>query len=102
MAFAENFDDFFDVDDFAVQAQLTKQGVFVRSITGIFINDFEFQNTEVRIGTGGAQPEFHCKTGDLLGVTRGHGLDVDGAAYTIQDIRPDGTGVSVLILEVAP
>ena len=104
MAFAENLSDFFDEDEFAVAATVSKNGVFVKQITGIFSADFLFQDTDVRIGTGGTQAEFVCRTADLLGVKRGNGwgLDVGEDAYTIQDIRPDGTGVTTLILEPAP
>jgi hypothetical protein len=50
----------------------------------------------------GNSPQFRCRTSDVPGVKAGRAtLTAYGANYNVWDARPDGTGLTTLILKVA-
>lgn len=66
------------------------------SIYAIFDNDYvEALDTE------GSGPRLVCRTADVSSVTYGTAAVVSGANYTVRTIMPDGTGMTVLVLEEA-
>ena len=46
-------------------------------------------------------PQAHCQTADVADVEWGSGITINGTAYTVTGIQPDGTGVTVLQLREA-
>lgn len=88
MAFTETIADFFSTDDFAVAA--TYDG---STVNGIFDHEYvEVENVE------GERPVFLCASSDVSGAAHGESITIEGTAYTIAGIQPDGTGLTLLIL----
>jgi hypothetical protein len=89
---------FLSVDDFGVSATFTR-GVTVRTISGIFDNDF------VEVDAGGVipfamqQPRFLARTSDVSAAVEDDTLVISGTTYKIKVVQPDGTGMTNLILE---
>lgn len=92
MPFTDDTSDFFAVSDFA--EQVTIAGAAVNAI---------FDSTYARVGTllSTSDPALWCQSADVAGVVRGAAVVVRSIAYTVRDIQPDGTGVTVLQLERA-
>jgi hypothetical protein len=80
--------------DFAVAC--TVNGAAVR---GIFDNGFALG--AVGIGMAGTQPTLRLRTADVTADPVGQAVSVNAVAYTVAAHEPDGTGVSVLMLERA-
>lgn len=97
--FTENLDDFLDVGDFAEAATYTPDGGAAVSINGIF------DLTYVDIETGGGVPisglkaVFTCKASDVAAEPEGDTVTARGVNYTIMVHQPDGTGLTLLVLE---
>jgi len=80
--------------DFAVAC--TVNGAAVR---GIFDNGFALG--AVGIGMAGTQPTLRLRTADVTADPVGQAVSVNAVAYTVAAHEPDGTGISVLMLERA-
>jgi hypothetical protein len=80
--------------DFAVDATVNGQAV-----RGIFDNGFALG--AVGIGMAGTQPTLRLRTADVTADPVGQAVSVNAVAYTVAAHEPDGTGVSVLMLERA-
>lgn len=89
--FAENLAPFFA--DFAVDA--TIGGVAVR---GIFDSGYALAAVG-GVGLSAAQPSLTVPTARLPADPVGAPVAVAGAAYVVAEHQPDGTGVSLLLLE---
>lgn len=95
MAMTEDLTAFFSTAEFAVQTTLA--GVVVRGI---------FDNAYVLADVGGAgmactQPTLTLSTASVPASPVGLPLVVGSAQYLITAHEPDGTGISVLLLEAA-
>lgn len=105
MPFDEDFSIFTDVDDFGHTC--TFAGI---NVPGIYDREF----VQVVIGgvpVDGYHPVFHCADQDIVGAEIGtdvivteHAAIVDGSigqqkAYKIIDIQPDGTGMTLVVLQ---
>jgi len=53
------------------------------------------------LGVAGIAPALTCASADVAHAVRGSAVTVRGVAYTVVNLQPDGTGVTVLILERA-
>lgn len=53
------------------------------------------------LGVAGSAPVLTCASADVASVARGAAVRVRGAAFTVANIQPDGTGVTVLVLTSA-
>jgi hypothetical protein len=80
--------------NFAVDATVNGQAV-----RGIFDNGFALG--AVGIGMAGTQPTLRLRTADVTADPVGQAVSVNAVAYTVAAHEPDGTGVSVLMLERA-
>ena len=70
------------------------------SVSGVSDNNFLEGDPLSYVGVVSAQPRFICATVDLPnGAVAGDAITVDGTAYTVRVIRPEGTGVTTLVLE---
>jgi hypothetical protein len=95
MAFAEDLAPFFQAAEFADAATLA--GLPVR---GIF--DRAYAQAEVGFaGMASTQPAFTLASASVPAGVVGAALVHKGTAYAVVDPQPDGTGVSVLFLELA-
>lgn len=66
------------------------------AITGKFDNGSASGLSNMMLGSN---PTFTCKTADAGSSSRGQTLVVDGVSYTVREVKPDGTGISLLELE---
>jgi hypothetical protein len=89
MAFIEDFSDFLDADDFAIEAIISGS-----TVTGILDEAY----IEVS-GIEGVHPTFACANADVLGTTHGASVVIGSATYHVIGIQPDGTGMVELVLE---
>jgi hypothetical protein len=87
-----DLDTMIDTDEFAVSALLSG---------GVVINVIFDNGYAEELDVAGSKPTATCKASDVVGVSRGNPIiiPVGGTAYTVQNIQPDGTGETLLILE---
>jgi uncharacterized membrane protein len=78
---------FVDADEFGIAATIG-----VTTVNGIF--DREYIEA---LGYSSVKPIFLCLATETT--TVGSTITIDGDAYTIQNVEPDGTGFKLLILE---
>lgn len=91
--FTEDLTAFFP--DFGVTATVGGASVQV-------IFDNASQGTRVGLlGMAGQQPAITCKTADLAADPVGLAAVVGSTTYTITQHEPDGTGISLCLLEIA-
>ncbi len=98
MAFAEDLSAFFRDEDFGVSATLTPSSGSERTIMGIFDAEYVAAEAGGQVAISSNLPIFTCKTNDATNAADGT-LVVGGETYQIIEVRPDGTGVTILILE---
>ena len=89
MAFAEDFSEFLDTDDFAINATISGS-----SVSGILDEAF----IEVA-GIEGVHPTFACANADVQGVGHGASVVIGSTTYHVIGIQVDGTGMVELVLE---
>ena len=63
-------------------------------ITAVFDNEYEDP-----LNVESTSPALTCQTVDLASPAHGDALVVSGNSYTVRSVKPDGTGITVLILE---
>ena len=80
---------FLSTDEFAVTATISASPV-----VGIFDNEFA-----EAIDIEGTVPAFECRTSDVAAVVHGTTVTINTIAYTCHGKQPDGTGMTVLILQ---
>ncbi|WP_291015004.1 hypothetical protein [Hydrogenophaga sp.] len=95
MPFVEDFSPFLSAAEFATTGLLA--GVEVR---GIFDNGSALGAVGIA-GLATTQPSFTLPTAALPSPVVGSALVLGGQAYTVVAHEPDGTGVSLLLLEKA-
>lgn len=92
MSFTEDFTAFLDPDEFATA--VTVDG---NAINAIFDNDY------VAVGLDGVTveslgPVLLCETADVAAVVQGDPAVVNAVNYTVAEVQPDGTGMTLLRL----
>jgi len=80
---------FFAADEFATNATIG-----AATIQGI-LDDEYIEDLDI----AGTRPVLICRTSDVTAVAQGTVVTINETAYTVVDIRPDGTGVTRLILQ---
>jgi hypothetical protein len=92
----EDLDAFFNADEFATTVTLRLQSGVVRHFNAVF--DDPYLNAELgeyELDTN--RPRLTCKESDVLGVTRGDLVEIDGKTYDVlTGAQPDGTGMAML------
>lgn len=53
------------------------------------------------LGISTNQPAAVCKSADVAACTQGTPITINGTAYTVREVKPDGTGLTTLLLELA-
>jgi len=89
---------FFDTDAFAQTAVYTHLGYPATQIPVIFDSEYSVVQEIGEPGMGVPTPQALCKTADVENASRGDTLVVNGTTYYVQEVRPDGTGITTLIL----
>lgn len=102
---------FFDPDDFGEPVIVKPNGADEFTITAIFDsapvdNPVALAKAQVGFKDGmqntGNSPQIVCRTSDVAKVKAGRALvNARGTDFNVWDIKPDGTGMSRLILKVA-
>lgn len=101
MAFAEQFDPFFDDITHGFAVVVSFSAANVGNVNAIWDDGY----LEVPIGDAGVesvQPMIHCRTADVANVSESSAMSYGGTNYTVKNIQPDGTGTSTLHLRKAP
>lgn len=98
MAFVEDLSVFFRDEDFGVSATLTPTSGSPRTVLGIFDAEYLAADAGGQVMISSKTPTFACKTSDTTNAQDG-GLAIGADSYRIIEVRPDGTGFTVLILE---
>jgi hypothetical protein len=92
--FAENAALFYNTADFAVvglwNGATPVNGIFDAAYAEPFGNDV----------VESAAPAWHCATSAMPGVKQGDTLVAAGLTYKVRNVQPDGTGHSLLRLEL--
>tara|TARA_R100000808_G_scaffold24841_1_gene58699 strand:+ start:2478 stop:2786 length:309 start_codon:yes stop_codon:yes gene_type:complete len=89
---------FFDTDAHGSTVTYTPSGGSASTINGILNNEFEL----VDIGDVGVEsniPILTVKTSDVSSVAQGDTFVIDSVTYKSVIIRPDGTGITEIVLE---
>lgn len=94
MAWVEDLAPFFDTETFSVTAIIAGQPV-----VGIFNNASVL--TEGYDGVmETVRPEFICRSSDVASVLHGADATINSVSYKVRGTRPDGAGMTLIILEV--
>jgi hypothetical protein len=85
--------------DFGVPVRYKPVSSSVRTITGIIDNAYEEVDAGGSVTFAMTRPRLTCRTSDLVGISEGATMVIDGANYVVRVHMPDGTGISELMLE---
>ena len=94
----ENLDEFLDIDEFAVTADITLQDGSTQSVRGVFDDPYlNAQIGEYELDT--SRPRLTCKSIDVSQVQRGDEVTIEGETFDVLTFpQGDGEGMSVLDL----
>lgn len=92
MAFAEDLSVYFNLD-----APGSRTAVFEGEATLVLFDNAYLDSS----GIATRDPSIHARDADVPGIAHGSAITVDGVAYRVVAIEPDGHGVSTLQLERA-
>jgi hypothetical protein len=90
MAFAENLAEFMDTQTGSAET------VSLGGVAGPAIFDAEWADA---LSMGAPQPVLTIVESDFPAIAIGAAATVRGASYTVVDLRPDGQGMCVVVLE---
>lgn len=93
---------FFDADEFAVACEYTRTGQTSAEapIFGIFDSEFLSVSLEGNMEVASTDPVFQCSTTCLpTAKAPGDTLKINDVTYTARVFRPDGTGITTVVLE---
>jgi len=84
----------------AVMAKLADAVATINTvdINVIFDNEYEVADSGFS-GFAAVSPAIHCSAADVTDVVVGASVSVDGDAYFVADIQPDGDGGITLVLK---
>ena len=89
---------FFDTNAHGTSLTYTPSGGSASTIKGI-IND-EFQLVDVgEVGVESSMPVLTVRSSDVSGIAQGDDFTIDSVNYKSKIIRPDGTGITEIVLQ---
>lgn len=94
---AQDLENFFDTETHGTSATVTINGT--DSSINVIINKEYFAIAGESVDVDGTQPVVTCRSSDVTGVDTDDTITIDNVTYNIINIQPDGTGVTVLILQ---
>lgn len=93
MAFTEPISQYFRTEDFGVEASFIV-GATTYLVKGIFENIYSED-----LSASGSIPTFTCATADVANLVKDAVITIESINYYLRVPKPDGTGVSTLVLE---
>lgn len=89
-------------DDFAVPVLWTHSGGMA-SFSAIFDADYQLLSSAfLDAGVEGASPQLHACSADIPATAaQGDGVTVGASSYRVAEIKPDGTGMTIVRLQEA-
>ena len=94
---AQDLENFFDTETHGTSATVTINGT--GSSINVIINKEYFAIAGESVDVDGTQPVVTCRSSDVSGIDTDDTITIDSVTYNIVNIQPDGTGVTVLILQ---
>ena len=84
----------------AVMAHLSNATAMLNGMEVAGVFDNVYRAGDIGIGMASTQPAFTTLTDNIVGEAVGQLLVVNGSGYYVAAHEPDGTGMSLLLLEV--
>jgi hypothetical protein len=94
---AQDLLNFFDTETHGVTASISIDGT--SSSISVILNNEYFAIAGESVDIDGTQPVVTCRSSDVTGVDTDDTITISSVTYNITNIQPDGTGVTVLILQ---
>jgi|TARA_Y100000289_G_scaffold41463_1_gene41095 hypothetical protein len=94
---AQDLENFFDTETHGSTATVTINGT--GSSISVIINKEYFAIAGESVDVDGTQPVVTCRSSDVTGIDTDDTITIDSVTYNIVNIQPDGTGITVLILQ---
>lgn len=85
----------------AVMAHLANATATLNGVEVAGMFDNSYHAGDIGIGMASTQPAFTTLTAHVVGEAVGQLLTIHGTSYYVAAHEPDGTGMSLLLLEVA-
>lgn len=85
----------------AVMAHLSNATATLNGVEVVGMFDNSYHAGDIGIGMASTQPAFTTLTANVVGEAVGQLLVIHGTSYYVAAHEPDGTGMSLLLLEVA-
>ena len=85
----------------AVMAHLANAAATLNGVEVVGMFDNSYHAGDIGIGMASTQPAFTTLTNNVVGEAVGQLLVIHGTSYYVAAHEPDGTGMSLLLLEVA-
>ena len=85
----------------AVMAHLSNATATLNGVEVVGMFDNSYHAGDIGIGMASTQPAFTTLTANVVGEAVGQLLTIHGTGYYVAAHEPDGTGMSLLLLEVA-
>lgn len=95
---------FLNTDEFGVEATYTPvSGGASSTVKGIFDAATQAIEVGLEVAISSTSPQFQCRTADLTnGGKQRDTFVIAGVTYKAKDVQPDGTGMTVVMLEKQP
>lgn len=90
-----------DADDLAQFMDEDMPGYITATVSGTPVGVLFSNGYGSALGMAGSAPAILAQAADVSGVARGAAVTVDGTAYTVASIEPDGSGHTRLLLDKA-
>ena len=94
---AQDLLNFFDTDTHGESASVSINGS--ASTIKVIINKEYFAIAGESVDIDGTQPVATCRSSDVTGIDTTDTITIDSVTYNIVNIQPDGTGMTMLILQ---
>ena len=94
----EQLAEFFEVDEHGSAANYTPSGGSASAITVIFRHDYYLEDVG-NVGVETQQAVITVQTSKVPGIAHGDLIEIDSTNYNVVGVRPDGTGISEIVLE---
>ena len=94
----EQLAEFFEVDEHGTAANYTPSGGSASAITVIFRHDYYLEDVG-NVGVETQQAVITVQTSKVPGIAHGDLIEIESTNYNVVGVRPDGTGISEIVLE---